>query len=157
MSNAKSIYTCENCGKTVLTENYYGSGRFCCLKCARSFSSRYANTEEKRKQKSETIKNKELVIKHCKKCGCEVYVIPTVSKVLCDKCKQYNFSSNTQFSIDKINKNIISKILELSKTYNSFDMKDIVQVSPKTIRFILKENNIDESKIYIYVLIINPP
>ena len=56
MSQAKSIYICENCGITVQPENYYGSGRFCCAKCARSFSSRYANTEEKRKQKSETEK-----------------------------------------------------------------------------------------------------
>ena len=55
MSQAKSIYICENCGITVQPENYYGSGRFCCPKCARSFSSRYANTEEKRKEKSNTL------------------------------------------------------------------------------------------------------
>ena len=45
---------CENCGKEHNGE--YGSGRFCCNKCARAFSSKHVSEEGRRKQK-ETLKN----------------------------------------------------------------------------------------------------
>ncbi len=43
-------YQCEMCGKHVLIDNYYGSGRFCSEKCARSFSTK-SLIPNKRKQK----------------------------------------------------------------------------------------------------------
>ena len=103
MSQAKSIYVCENCGKTVLPENYYGSGRFCCPKCARSYSSRYANTEEKRKQKSDTLKNKKPFLHYCIKCGMEVYSSTIGTNIYCDKCK---IKSKNPKITSKIYKNV---------------------------------------------------
>ena len=43
-------YQCELCGKHVSINNYYGSGRFCSEKCARSFAT-ISVCPEKRKQK----------------------------------------------------------------------------------------------------------
>ena len=49
-------YTCKFCGK-VFTElpSKYSSGDFCSKDCARKYSSQFANTDEKRKQKSDVI------------------------------------------------------------------------------------------------------
>ena len=46
---------CENCGKEH--NGTYGSGRFCCQKCARGFSSKYV-TEAGRKKQKEVLNNK---------------------------------------------------------------------------------------------------
>ncbi len=54
---SRKSYNCENCGKLVTPENYFGTGRFCCRSCANKIGSKLANTEEKRKEKSNTIKN----------------------------------------------------------------------------------------------------
>lgn len=47
---------CENCGNHH--DGNYGSGRFCCKKCARAFSSKYV-TEEGRKKQKAVLNNKE--------------------------------------------------------------------------------------------------
>jgi len=158
MSQAKSIYICENCGKEVLPENYYGSGRFCCSKCAKSYSSKFANTEEKRKQKSNTILNKKPVLKYCLKCGCEVYVNPTNSHPICDECKlKINLSIkspskklfiNLQSGTKKYDK-IINDIKILSENYNFKDISNILQISSKQIKRICKLYNIEENKNFI--------
>ena len=48
------MYTmiCENCGKEH--DGTYGSGRFCCSKCARSFSTK----NDDNNQQKETVCNK---------------------------------------------------------------------------------------------------
>lgn len=42
-------YYCEKCGKLVDSEQYYGSGRFCCKSCSMSYSSSFVSLEDKRK------------------------------------------------------------------------------------------------------------
>ena len=66
---------CENCGKEHNGE--YGSGRFCCSKCARSFST-----------KNESNNYKYVV---CSKC-CAKKLVNKRSKTnwICDKCKPKN-------------------------------------------------------------------
>ncbi len=59
---------CENCGS--IHDGNYGSGRFCCEKCARSFSTKF-NREETNRKVSKTLggkcyKPKE---KYCLYCG----------------------------------------------------------------------------------------
>lgn len=51
-------YVCKTCGKTVKWKDKYGNGRFCCEKCARSFSGKIANSEEAKRKKSSTLKKR---------------------------------------------------------------------------------------------------
>lgn len=71
------MYTmiCENCGKEH--DGTYGSGRFCCSKCARSFSTK----NDDNNQQKETV---------CNICGKLIYVNKRLSKkeCLCMSCKQ---------------------------------------------------------------------
>ena len=55
----ETIHTCMFCGKEF-TElpSKYASGDFCSKDCSRKYSSRFANTDEKRKQKSDVICDK---------------------------------------------------------------------------------------------------
>ena len=66
---------CENCGKEHIGK--YASGRFCCEKCARAFSTKFLNKHKK----------KQAV---CSKCGknIEVSIYTDVSRVLCNNCKE---------------------------------------------------------------------
>lgn len=141
-------YICETCGKTVLPENYYGSGRFCSSKCARGFSSKYANTEEKKHQKSNTLKSKEKVLKHCKKCGTEIYVHSSVTNVLCDNCK---LVYQKIYKLQKSNKTneIYNKIISLQNNYNLYDIEKILQIHHSYYKSIIKLYNIKENPIFI--------
>ena len=56
---------CENCGKEH--DGTYGSGRFCCSKCARSFSTK----NDDNNQQKETV---------CNICGKLIYVNKRLSK-----------------------------------------------------------------------------
>lgn len=49
-------YACETCGKTVKWKNRYGAGRFCCEKCAKSFSGKIANSDEAKRKTSQSLK-----------------------------------------------------------------------------------------------------
>lgn len=49
-------YQCEMCGKTVQADEYYGEGRFCSPSCSRKYSSKFANSEESIKKKTETLR-----------------------------------------------------------------------------------------------------
>ena len=156
MSQAKSIYICENCGITVQPENYYGSGRFCCPKCARSFSSRYANTEEKRKQKSETEKrnnnlkkeklyqeNIDLINKILELSkNYNPYDIESIIDIPCYKIKKILKHYNIDYSqyiraCDKSTINLCKNVLqkETSITYN-----DVQQVKEIIHKHIFEDN-----------------
>lgn len=78
---------CENCGKEH--DGNYGSGRFCCLKCARSFSTKFDKHEKK-------------VVK-CINCGKEIQISKRASglKQLCDDCKKF-FSFDLKYSKNKL-------------------------------------------------------
>ena len=66
---------CENCG--VEHNGNYGSGRFCCKECARSFSTKNDNLTKLKKAK-------------CVKCGKQIYVNKRTSldKCRCEDCKK---------------------------------------------------------------------
>lgn len=55
MEKISSNKKCENCGSLIT--QHYGSGRFCCEKCARGFSTKHKRAEINKKV-SETLKNK---------------------------------------------------------------------------------------------------
>lgn len=66
---------CENCGLTHKGE--YGSGRFCCYKCALSYSTKY---DDKKAFKNAS----------CIKCD-KVYLVnkrSDLKKIICDECKK---------------------------------------------------------------------
>ena len=64
---------CENCGKEH--NGSYGSGRFCCISCAKSFSTKNINKYKSAK---------------CINCGKEITIRKNASSLqcLCDECKQ---------------------------------------------------------------------
>lgn len=66
---------CENCG--IEHDGNYGSGRFCCKECARSFSTKNDNLTKLKKAK-------------CVKCGKQIYVNKRTSldKCRCEDCKK---------------------------------------------------------------------
>jgi hypothetical protein len=68
------VRICENCGKEH--DGSYGSGRFCCKECARSFSSK--NNKGK------------LKIGKCIICGKEIYIDKrsSLKTCMCDDCKK---------------------------------------------------------------------
>ena len=73
---------CENCGKEH--DGSYGSGRFCCKECARSFATKNKN-------------NKELKEAKCIDCGKIIYIKKNVSKKTCrcsDCFKKHQIENN---------------------------------------------------------------
>lgn len=61
---------CENCG--TLHDGTFASGRFCCKKCSRAFTTKY-NRKETSKKVSDTVKNKNLKKRYfCKTCKTEI-------------------------------------------------------------------------------------
>ena len=67
---------CENCGKEHNGE--YGSGRFCCSVCARSYSTKFVSKDKKKKA-------------FCKVCGKEIEINlhSDSTNVKCEECKKY--------------------------------------------------------------------
>lgn len=66
---------CENCGKEH--DGSYGSGRFCCKECARSFSTKKDHTNQKKEAK-------------CVDCGKIIYIgkRAPIDNCRCDRCKK---------------------------------------------------------------------
>lgn len=60
------MFICEKCGKS--NEIKYGSGRFCSVACARSFSAK--KTDELKQRISKTLSKPKKIVS-CKECGCE--------------------------------------------------------------------------------------
>ena len=76
---------CETCHKPH--DNTYGSGRFCCVSCARQYASKI-NNETRSKKIRELWKNKPLHSKPCRKCGSIVQTKFDGKNILCDNCKK---------------------------------------------------------------------
>lgn len=83
---------CENCNKEYY--NLYGSGRFCCEKCARSFSSKFVNKNELKEAK-------------CVDCNKIIYIKKRASSKYC-KCEQCKIQ-------DKVLNIINSKEIEIKQ------------------------------------------
>lgn len=126
--------------------------------------------DEKRRIQKEQEELNSRKAYNCENCGklVEIKDWYKTGRFCCDKCsksfagKQSNKNGNTAKGMVLYNKqkainwNIehkteIDKILELSKMYSSYDIQFIItNISLEKIRKILKEHNIDESKIYIH-------
>lgn len=72
---------CENCGKEH--DGSFGSGRFCCKKCAHTFSTKNDNSKELKDAK-------------CIECGKIIYINKRASdkKCLCNDCKKQYLLNN---------------------------------------------------------------
>ena len=69
------IMICENCGKEH--DGSYGSGRFCCLKCAHAFATKNDNSKETK-------------LAYCTICGKEININKrkSVNTAICEECKK---------------------------------------------------------------------
>lgn len=88
------IKVCENCGKQ--NDGSYGSGRFCCKQCARSFATK--NNRSKTNEKASIgvklfYKQKyDLNPKYCKICGKKLPWEKRKSQTCCKECHLKNMS-----------------------------------------------------------------
>ena len=103
---------CENCGKEH--NGMYGSGRFCCEQCARSFST-----------KNDKIKTKQA---KCVQCGKLILIRKRAStnNCMCDDCKKQNEIKNSLTYCKICGRPYYSKIEKCpnnfcNKTKNIFD------------------------------------
>lgn len=123
---------CENCGKEH--DGSYGSGRFCCAKCARSFSTRKDNSNELKKT-------------NCIVCGKEIYVNKRTSLFAC-KCEDCKIkTSKNQKLIKKItgsNCPICGKHLHYGESCNNNFCKKHNILQFKTL---IKYFEFDETKL----------
>lgn len=92
------IVICDNCGKEYRNGDRLSNNKnhhhFCSDKCAKSYSAKFANTEEKKKQKSNTVKSqmKDVECECCKK----IFKIQINSnRTLCDECFSDKIRSRT--------------------------------------------------------------
>lgn len=108
---------CENCGKSYTTTNK--NQRFCCIKCARSFSSKFAQSEQANNKRINSIK-----------------------KYHKEKFNNFDNLNNATIKL----KCIIDQVKLLYKTYNVDDMLQIInkshKVSKATIKNIIKKYNL---------------
>ena len=83
------IVICDNCGKEYRNgdrlSNNKSNPHFCSDRCAKSYSAKFANTEEKKRQKSITIKSK-LKEVECECCHNTFNVQLSSNRTLCDNC-----------------------------------------------------------------------
>lgn len=127
-------YACETCGKTVKWKDKYGNGRFCCEKCARSFSGKIANSKEAKRKKSDTLKKR--YINHSKK-----YV-----QIKHQTHRQYNPH------LDALKRKLINDIDKVKILQNYWNLTDISKMYHLTFsqaKRIYSHFNIREKECYI--------
>jgi len=109
------VRICENCGKEH--DGSYGSGRFCCKECARSFSTKKENKNELKEAK-------------CIDCGKIIYINKRASNKTC-RCN------------DCLNKQKINiELFKLSKKYNKECIKkNKIKISKNCKYFDVSCNN----------------
>lgn len=100
IEKAKVQMFCENC--KITHSGDYGSGRFCCVKCARGFSSKNKRSEINYKvsqklsgrkltethknniQKATNFNRKEKVVRHCLECNAAMECSPSNTRKFCN-------------------------------------------------------------------------
>ena len=126
MSMTDSIYICKYCGKSFSElPSKYASGNFCSKECARKYSSQLANTEEKRLEKSNSLKEYNSIHKR-----------KTIHKEIANKTKK---------EIELI----LSQIQSMYEDYNFYDMSKIINIPTNRIKSIAKKHNIEENKKFL--------
>lgn len=145
----ETIHTCKFCGK-VFTElpSKYSSGDFCSKDCARKYSSQFANTDEKRKQKSDVICDK-LGIPHKDALRPRPSERKKVSyiqrpKTLAKKRREINKKKNREN--DKI---FYDQIMELYEDYNFVDIQKKLNMSYGKFKRLKKTYGLKENPKFV--------
>lgn len=135
----ETTYTCKFCGKefTVLPSKY-ASGDFCSKDCARKYSSRFANADEIRKKKSDTICDR-LGIPH------KETLLPRRSE---REKRNVNYNPRTKKSREE-NEISYNQIMELYEDYNLTDIQKKLNISRKRFYRIKKTYNLQENKKFV--------
>jgi very-short-patch-repair endonuclease len=137
---------CENCGKDH--DSSYGSGRFCSMKCARGFSTKF-NRDETNKKVSNTLKSKSQTqsIKICKMCNTE-FTHGKKRQVYCSrKCAAKYKWENSEYKQFMASRNSIAAKRRHSENDTSFGWQTRYKLIPSypeqiAIR-VLDESGID--------------
>ena len=136
----------------------YGSGRFCSPKCSHTHVAvNYANTPEKRKQKSNTLSEhgKKKVVKPCHKCGKPIECSEYAHNALCLDCRKKKLKEvkKRKSKLQKLNeeKTIYQQILNLYHLYNLKEMNDILKVDVKLFRDIIRKYHIQPNPTFLPV------
>lgn len=92
------IVICDNCGKEYRNGDRLSNNKnhhhFCSDKCAKSYSAKFANTEEKKKQKSNTVKSQMKDVE-CECCKKSFKIQISSNRTLCDECFSDKIRSRT--------------------------------------------------------------
>lgn len=75
---------CENCG--IEHKGVYGSGRFCDIKCSKSFSTKLKRKEINKKVSETLLKKKLKPIRFCEICGIELKTKRNKTKTCGNSC-----------------------------------------------------------------------
>lgn len=140
-------YTCKFCGK-VFTElpSKYASGDFCSKDCARKYSSRFANADEIRKKKSDTL--------------CDRLGIPHKETLLPRrfdrKKRKVNYNSRPKITIEnrikksrEENEIFYKQIMGLYEDYNFTDIQQKLNIPHDRFYRIKKTYNLQENTKFI--------
>ena len=145
----ETIHTCKFCGKefTVLPSKY-ASGDFCSKDCARKYSSKFANTDEKRKQKSDVICDM-LGIPHKDALRPRTSERNKVSyiqrpKTIAKKRREINKKKNREN--DKI---FYDQIMELYEDYNFTDIQKKLNISYEKFKRLKKTYGLKENPKFV--------
>jgi len=155
--SSKKEYCCATCGKHVSSNEYYGSGRFCCQKCSNAYSSKFGNTTEKRKQKSNKLleHGKKKVVKPCHKCGKPIECSEYANNALCAECRKKKYKSQVnrnenvkqQTKLQKLNEESIlyQQVLKLYHLYNFKEMNEVLKIDTRLLRSVIRKYNVQQN------------
>lgn len=119
------MYVCENCNS--LSETHYGSGRFCSMKCAKSYSTSLKRKEINKKV-SETLSNRKLSIEHRRNISNS-----QLNKVVKQSTREKISRSKSGVLKTEIEKQNIAAGMLLSKV-RSLELLSILDISSRTMR-----------------------
>ena len=151
--SSRKEYCCATCGKHVSLNEYYGSGRFCCQKCSNAYSSKFGNTPEKRRQKSENLskRTQKHVLKPCEQCGKMVEVSSNKKHIICNNCKPVPKSKHKvkKYIPEETYNDLYNQIKNLYNVYNFNEMQSYLHIDKTTFNIIIKRYHIKPNPIFI--------
>lgn len=138
---------CENCNE--FHDGSYASGRFCCSKCAKSFSTR-SSRESINKKVSETLKGRTSPFKGtgknyfidelriCKKCEVEFNAKRKLQKYCSRACARSHKTEEVRKILrDRANENVKKGL------HKGWQLRSIESYPEKFFKKVLKDNNIE--------------
>lgn len=110
---------CENC--EIEHSGDYGSGRFCCSKCARGFSTKSKREEITRKSREKLLRYYDSIVHNyvCEKCDSSFErnrVIKKGRKIHCDRCRRnVKHVLDSPIFLTDLSKRTVAKIIKRAK------------------------------------------